>query len=54
MPYHIQKVGSGYYVVTTSTGRKHSKSPLTHIKAKAQLRALEANASPSEKERRKK
>jgi len=44
MPYHIMEVHSTspkrYYVVTTSTGRKHSKEPLTHSVAKKQLIAL--------------
>lgn len=41
MPWHIEKSGKGYYVVTTSTGRKHSKEPMTKLKAEAQLRLLE-------------
>jgi hypothetical protein len=49
MPYHIEKSGRGYYVVTTSTGRKHSEKPISEVKAKAQLRVLE-----SVKENRKK
>jgi hypothetical protein len=44
MPWHIEKAGKGYYVVTTSTGRKHSQKPLTLAKAKAQLAALIINA----------
>jgi len=42
MPWHIEKSGKGYYVVTTSTGRKHSKEPITKLKAEAQLRLLES------------
>lgn len=42
MPYHIEKSGRGYYVVTTSTGRKHSEKPISEVKAKAQLRVLES------------
>ena len=49
MPYHIQKEGRGYVVVTTSTGRRHSDKPITKTKAEAQLRVLE-----SIKEKRKK
>lgn len=41
MPWHIEKSGKGYYVVTTSTGRKHSNAPITKSKAEAQLRVLE-------------
>ena len=40
MPYHLQKSGKGYYVVTTSTGRKHSLSPLPKSTAESQMRAL--------------
>jgi hypothetical protein len=42
MPYHIEKSGRGYYVVTTSTGRKHSEKPISKAKAEAQLRVLES------------
>jgi len=49
MPYHIQKDGKGYVVVTTSTGRRHSEKPISKVKAEAQLRVLE-----SIKEKRKK
>ena len=42
MPYHIEKSGKGYYVITTSTGRKHSDKPITKLKAEAQLRVLES------------
>jgi hypothetical protein len=38
-----------YYVVTTSTGRKHSKEPLTHSVAKKQLAALQINADKPKK-----
>ena len=41
MPYHLQKSGKGYYVVTTSTGRKHSTKPISKTKAEAQMRVLE-------------
>lgn len=49
MPYHLEKSGKGYIVVTTSTGRKHSKEPISKVKAEAQLRLLQ-----SIKEKRKK
>jgi hypothetical protein len=42
MPYHVEKSGRGYYVVTTSTGRKHSEKPISKLKADAQLRILES------------
>lgn len=42
MPYSIEKSGKGYYVITTSTGRKHSDKPITKLKAEAQLRVLES------------
>lgn len=44
MPWHIQLVSGSkpprYFVVTDSTGRKHSKEPLTLAMAKKQLAAL--------------
>jgi len=49
MPYHIEKSGIGYYVITTSTGRKHSDKHISKLKAEGQLRVLE-----SIKERKKK
>ncbi len=44
MPYKIVKSGLGFKV-KTKTGKKrtHSKKPLSHAKAVAQLRALYAN-----------
>jgi len=42
MPWHIEKSGKGWVVVTTSTGRKHSDKPMTKPKAEAQLRILES------------
>jgi hypothetical protein len=42
MPWHLEKSGRGYYVVTTSTGRKHSLKPISKSKAEAQLRILES------------
>ena len=44
MPWHLEKSGTGYFVVTTSTGRKHSKAPLPKARAEAQMRALQINA----------
>ena len=41
MPYHLEKSGKGYYVITTSTGRKHSDKPISKAKAEAQMRLLE-------------
>jgi hypothetical protein len=49
MPWHIQKEGRGFVVITTSTGRRHSEKPISKAKAEAQLRILE-----SVKEKRKK
>jgi len=43
MPWSLQKSGRGYYVVTKSTGRRHSGRPLSLKRAKAQMRALYAN-----------
>lgn len=44
MPYKLVKSpgSSLYWVVTKSTGRKHSKSPLPKARAQAQMRALYA------------
>lgn len=44
MPYHLQESDGGFYVVTTSTGRKHSKEPLTKAVAKKQMVALHIHA----------
>jgi hypothetical protein len=40
MVYEIQKVKNGYYVVSLETGQRHSKRPLSKVKAEAQLRVL--------------
>jgi len=40
MPYELQKVKNGYYIVSTETGMRHSKKPLSKAKAEAQLRIL--------------
>jgi hypothetical protein len=42
MPWKIVKVDGGYFVETISTGRRHSKAPMTKAKAEAQLRVLES------------
>ena len=42
MPWHIEKSGKGFFVVTTSTGRKHSEKPISKERAEAQLRILES------------
>ena len=48
MPYHIKELSIAspkrFFVVTTSTGRHHSKEPLTHSMAKKQLTALHIHA----------
>jgi len=53
MPWHIHEVNSPspkrFYVVTTSTGRKHSKEPLTYNMAKKQLAALHIHADDKKK-----
>lgn len=46
MPYTITKVGKGYEVETKTTGKKHSKKPLSKAKATAQMRAMYANSGP--------
>ena len=40
MRYSIQKVPTGYYVITTATKKRHSSYPLTYIQARRQLIAL--------------
>lgn len=52
MPWHIIEENGGYYVVTTSTGRRHSNEPLTMAKAKKQLLALEINADNKPKKKK--
>jgi hypothetical protein len=48
MPWHIMETNTKspkrFFVVTTSSGRKHSAEPLTRVVAKKQLAALEINA----------
>ncbi len=40
MPYVLQHVTGGYYVMNKETGKKYSSDPLPLARAKAQLRAL--------------
>lgn len=42
MPYHLEKHGTGYYAVTTATGKRHSDRPISKEMAEAQIRAMEA------------
>lgn len=42
MPYKLQKVGDGYIVVNSDTGKRHSNKPLPRSRAVAQMRALYA------------
>jgi hypothetical protein len=42
------KSGNGYYVVSSDTGKKHSKKPLTKATATKQLKALYINANPKD------
>jgi len=49
MPYQIKKVEKGWKVFTKGTDRAHSNKPLSLANAKAQMRALYANADDSEK-----
>ena len=53
MPWHIQLVPGSkparYFVVTDSTGRKHSNEPLTLQKAKKQLAALHIHVDEKKK-----
>lgn len=44
MPYEIRKVPKGWKVFTKGTDRSHSNDPLPLARAKAQLKALYANA----------
>ena len=49
MPYRMQKSGKGYTVVTRGTGKKHSKKPMSKVKAMMQMRAMYANMKKGEK-----
>jgi hypothetical protein len=47
MPYKVQAVSGGYKVVTKAgphKGHEHSKKPLSHDEATAQMRAIYANS----------
>ena len=47
MPYRLKKTKGGYKVQTKAgphKGRTHSKKPLSHAKAVAQLRAMYMHA----------
>lgn len=50
MPYQIKKVEKGWKVFTKGTDRAHSNKPLSLANAKAQMKALYANADDSEKQ----
>ena len=50
MPWHISREGDKYFVITDSTGKKHSKEGMSHKKALAQLAALHIHAD-SKKEK---
>ena len=41
MPYELKESKGKYFVVTTATGKKHSKKPLPKATAEAQKRVLE-------------
>jgi hypothetical protein len=49
MPYQIKKVEKGWKVFTKGTDDAHSNKPLSLANAKAQMKALYANADDSEK-----
>lgn len=42
MPYEIRKMGTGFTVVNTKTGKEHSKKPIPKNRAEAQMRLLTA------------
>lgn len=48
MPYELQHVKNGWYVISTDTGKRHSTKPFkTKREAEQQRKALYVNASPS-------
>lgn len=53
MPWHIKEVPGlkpkKYFVETISTGRKHSKEPLSLMMAKKQLASLQINVDNKKK-----
>jgi len=44
MPYFIERVRNGYFVVNAGTGKRYSKEPVSHVTAVAQRKALYANS----------
>jgi len=48
MPYKLEKSGQRFFVVSTETGKKHSKKPLPKARAEAQRRALYMRANPAD------
>ena len=40
MPYKLEKKGTGYVVVNTTTGKEHSNKPIPKQRALAQMRLL--------------
>lgn len=54
MPWHLEQSDGGWYVATTSTGRRHSKEPLTKAVAIKQLAALHIHADDKKKPKPKK
>ena len=40
MPWNLKKDKGGWFVITTATGRKHSRKPLSRAMAERQLTAL--------------
>jgi hypothetical protein len=40
MPYKLKQVPGGYYVETEETGHRHSKKPLSEVRATRQMQAL--------------
>lgn len=50
MPYSIKKVGGKFQVITTDSGKVHGTHG-SESQAKAQLRAIYANAPPADEKR---
>lgn len=48
MTWKVKKSGNGYYVVTTTTCKKHSKKPLSLERAKKQLVCIAYKCKPQE------
>lgn len=53
MPYRLLKEGTGYTVVNTSNGQRHSNKPIPKARAAAQMRLLYAIENPNFKPRKK-